>query len=173
MLPKIHKRLYSVPGRPVISNSGYYTENISAFLDFHLQPVAKEVKSYIKDANDFLRRIRDLPELPKDSILCTIDVVGLYPNIPHEFGLNSLRKSLEARVNPEVSTENLMELADIVLKNKYFEHNGEVFKQKCGTATTETKFAPSYVIIAMGEFEEDALNDIDLEPWLWWGRESY
>ena len=20
----------------------------------------------------------------------------------------------------------------------------------------------------MGEFEEDALNDIDLEPWLWW-----
>lgn len=35
LLPKIHKRLYSVPGRPVISNSSFYTENISAFLDFH------------------------------------------------------------------------------------------------------------------------------------------
>ena len=35
LLPKIHKRLKKVPGRPVISNAGYYTENISAFLDFH------------------------------------------------------------------------------------------------------------------------------------------
>ena len=29
LLPKIHKRLHNVPGRPVISNCGYYTENIS------------------------------------------------------------------------------------------------------------------------------------------------
>ena len=38
LLHKIHKRLQSVPGRPVISNSGFYTENISEFLDFHLKP---------------------------------------------------------------------------------------------------------------------------------------
>ena len=37
LLPKIRKRLNNVPGRPVISNCGYYTENISGFLDFHLQ----------------------------------------------------------------------------------------------------------------------------------------
>ena len=69
LLPKIHKRLHSVPGRPVISNSGLYTENISAFLDFHLQPLAKQVlqplakqvlqplakqvKSCVQDTNDF------------------------------------------------------------------------------------------------------------------------
>ena len=44
--PKIYKRLQNVPGRPVISNSGYYTENISAFLEFHLKPLAQNVKSY-------------------------------------------------------------------------------------------------------------------------------
>ena len=54
LLPKIHKRLYDVPGRPVISNCSYYTENISSFLDFHLQPLAKAVDSYIKDTNHFL-----------------------------------------------------------------------------------------------------------------------
>ena len=53
LLLKIHKRLENVPGRPVISNCGFYTENISAFLDFHLQPLTREVKSYIKDTNDF------------------------------------------------------------------------------------------------------------------------
>ena len=29
LLPNIHKRLHNAPGRPVISNCGYYTENIS------------------------------------------------------------------------------------------------------------------------------------------------
>ena len=71
-LPKIHKRLHDVPGRPVISNCGYYTENISAFLDFHLQPLVQAVKSYIKNTNDFLNKLRSLPKLPSDIILCTV-----------------------------------------------------------------------------------------------------
>ena len=35
LLPKIHKRTFNVPGRPVISNNSTATENISAFLDFY------------------------------------------------------------------------------------------------------------------------------------------
>ena len=54
LLPKIHKRLHNVPGRPVISNCGFYTENISSFLDHHLQPIAQKVNSFIKDTNHFL-----------------------------------------------------------------------------------------------------------------------
>ena len=48
-LPKMHKRLHNVPGRPVISNCGFHTENISSFLDYHLQPLAQKVKSHTKD----------------------------------------------------------------------------------------------------------------------------
>ena len=58
LLPKIHKRLNDVPVRPVISNCGYYTEDASAFLDFHPQPLAQTVKQYIKDINDFLNKLR-------------------------------------------------------------------------------------------------------------------
>ena len=83
LLPKIHKRLHDVPGRLVISNCGYYTENISSFLGYHLQPLAQKVKSHIKDTNHFLNRLRSLGKLPEGAILCTIDVFGLYPNIPH------------------------------------------------------------------------------------------
>ena len=36
LLPKIHNRLHNVPGRTVISNCGFYIENISSFLDHHL-----------------------------------------------------------------------------------------------------------------------------------------
>ena len=129
LLPKIHKRMNDVPGRPVISNSGYYTENISAFLDFHLQPLVKSVKSYIKDTNDFLRKLKDLKTLPKDSLLCTVDVVGLYPNIPHKDGLEAVEKVLEERSDKTISTASLMDLMECVLKNNIFEHDGRTFKQ--------------------------------------------
>ena len=52
-----------VPGRLVISNCGFYTENMSSFLDFHLKPLAQEVKSYIKDNNDFLKKLYSLQKL--------------------------------------------------------------------------------------------------------------
>ena len=89
LLPKIHKRLHNVPGRPAISNSSYFTENISTFLDFHLEPLAQKVKSYIQDTNDFLKKIANLHPLPDSLILCTIDVVNLYPNIPYEEGFSA------------------------------------------------------------------------------------
>ena len=141
ILPKIHKRLHDVPGRSAISDWGYYTENISYSLDFHLQPLAWEVKSYIKDTNDFLKKLRSLPNLPDDIILCTVDVVGLYPNIPHEEGLSALRKRLDLRQEKDVTTSTLVELAEVVLKNNIFTFKEKTLKQKWGTAIG-TKFAP-------------------------------
>ena len=102
LLPKIHKRLHDVPGRPVISNCGYYTENVSSFVDYHLQPLAQKVKSYIMDTNHFLNRLKRLRKLPQGAILRTIDVVGLYHNIPHSEGLTSLRRVLELRDNKQI-----------------------------------------------------------------------
>ena len=70
-----------------------------------------------------------------------MDVVGLYSNIPHEEGLEALRRALDHRENKSVSTESLTELAKVVLKNNCFELNGEFCQQLRGTAIG-TKFAP-------------------------------
>ena len=85
-------------------------ENISAFLDFHLQPLAQSLKSYIKDTNDFLNKLCSLPKL-SDIILCTVDVVGLCPNITHEEGLSALRKRLDNRMEKYISSDTLCDLA--------------------------------------------------------------
>ena len=164
-LPKIHKRSHDFPGRPVISNCGYYTENISFFLEFHLQPLAREVKSYIKDTNDFLKKLRSLPNLPDDISLCTVDVVGFYPNIPHDEGLSALRKRLDLR-QEDVTTSTLVELAELVLKNNIFTFKEKTLKQKRGTAIG-TKFAPPYSILFMAELEEESLSEAELKPYLW------
>ena len=49
-----------------------------------------------------------------------------------------------------------MKLAELVLNNNFFTHNDDTYKQKSGTAIG-TKFAPSYAILTLGDFEEDAL----------------
>ena len=50
LLPKIHKK--DNPGRPVVSSVGCHTEKISAFVDFYLQPMNKELESYVQDTTD-------------------------------------------------------------------------------------------------------------------------
>ena len=68
-----------------------------------------------------LKKLKELSCLPKNAILFTINVVDLYLNIPHEKALASIRKHLGNRENKEVKTDTLVELADIVLKNNYFQ----------------------------------------------------
>ena len=111
LLPKIHKQLHDVPGRSVILNCCYYIENITLFLDFHLQTLARKVKSYIKDAIVFLKKLRSLPNFPDDIILCTVDVVSLYPNFPHDEDLRQLKY---------VNTSTPVKFAEVFLKNNIF-----------------------------------------------------
>ena len=54
LLSKMHKRISNVPGRPVISNNGEATENISAFLDFHLKNIVSTLPHILEDTRDFL-----------------------------------------------------------------------------------------------------------------------
>ena len=86
-LPKIHKRLANVPGRPVISNCRTPTEKVSEYLDFLLKNVTQDGWSYLKDTGDFLKKIKYLGKIPEVAIPVTADVAGLYPNISHHLSM--------------------------------------------------------------------------------------
>ena len=167
LLPKIHKSVKSVKGRPVISNCSTATENISAYLDSHLDPLIKKIPSVLEDSREFLEKLSGLGQLPENAILVTFDVVGLYSNIPHEEGLEALRVYLEQREDKSVSTQSLLDLARIVLENNYFGFGDETFHQILGTAMG-TKFAPKYANMFMGQFEERLLESLPHKPHTWW-----
>ena len=42
-----------------------------------------------------------------------------------------------------------------------------LYKQEQGTAIG-AKFAPSYAILALDDFEKSAIDGFDLKPWVWW-----
>ena len=102
-------------------------------------------KSYIRDSGHFLEKIKNISTLPENAILVTADVVGLYPSIPHQAGLSTLKEALENRSVKKIPTENLIKMAEFVLKNNLFEFNNKVFQQISAT-TIGTKFAKRHTI---------------------------
>ena len=84
--------LYDALGGSVISDCGTPTEKVSEFLDHHLKPVVQEGESYIKVIGDFLNKIKNINAIPEKAILVTTDVVGLYPSISHQAGLERLER---------------------------------------------------------------------------------
>ena len=118
-LPKIHKGLSSVPGRPVISNCGTPTEKISEYLDHILKPVMQESWSYIKNSGDFLKKVKHLGQIQDGAILVTADVVGLYPIMAHKAGLEALRRRLNKCETSKIPSDDIVQMAEIVHK-KYF-----------------------------------------------------
>ena len=164
LLPKVHKK--GVPGRPVISACGSATEGLSEIVDHFLQPYVPSIPSFIKDTNDFIQKIRSIGSVPPGALLVTIDVVALYPSIPHNDGLSALRKFLKDRILPDQIINGVADMAELVLKNNVFEFNSECFLQEAGTAIG-TKMAPAYANIFMSIFEHLLLSGSPYKPELW------
>ena len=166
LLPKILKRLFDVPGRPIISDCRTPTKKVSGFLDFHLQPVMKGGRSYVKETQYFLEKLKHLGKDASNSILVTADVVLLYLSIPHEPGLETLYEKLEERVEQKIPSSDLVNMAELVLKNNYFEFDSKVNKQ-IPVATIGTIYAPPYACIFMDMLEREVFEADDVKPWVW------
>ena len=105
----------------------------------------------------FFKKIKNIGKIPEGAILVTAELIGFYPSISHEAGLEALRKRFIERDSPEVLTEDIVQMADFVLKNNFFEFNGAVKRQKSATAIG-TKFVPPYPCIFMDEVETEFLK---------------
>ena len=104
--------------------------------------------SYVKETNDFLSKLKNLKKVLDNAILFTDDAVGLYPSIPHNERLKVLKKQLVYFYEKSIPTEDLVKMAEFVLKNNYLELNSIVKHQISGTAI-RTKFVPPYAFIYM------------------------
>ena len=66
--------------------------------------------SYLQDTPDLLRQIEKMNEtpLPAGAFAVSIDVVGLYQNIPHEEGINYFGEALNTRKDQTIPTDFLV-----------------------------------------------------------------
>ena len=164
LLPKIHKK--GVPGRPICSSVNHPTSKVSKFVDEHIKKYVPETKSYIRDTQDFIKKIKSLGKIPEGALLCTLDVSSLYTNIPNEEGIQAVKEKLSEDPTKGPIAPFIIELLRLVLTNMNFQFNNEHFLQVGGTAMG-TALAPNYANLFMDRFETKALKGYPLKPLVW------
>ena len=88
------RHAYSWTASNQISSVNCHTAKISEFVDHNLQPIVQNLKSYVKDTSDFVRKIKNIGKVPDDSYLVSMDVRALYTNISHEMGIKYVNEPL-------------------------------------------------------------------------------
>ena len=169
LLPKVHKNVTPVPGRPIVSANKSPTERVSAFVDNFLAPIVKTGRSYIRDTSDFLLKLQDIGDLRGDELLLTLDVSSLYTNIPNDEGQMATLRALP-RTRPDgiqPSNLSLVEILAQVSSYNNFQFDCKNYLQVGGTAMG-TRVAPSYANIFMNDFEERHVYSYRLQPVAWY-----
>ena len=62
-------------------------------MDSELKLVMQEGWSYIKDSGDFIKKLKNIDNILQDAIMVTGNVVGLYPSIHHDTGVEALKNA--------------------------------------------------------------------------------
>ena len=107
-------------------------ENLSAFTEFYLKPLAQNLPSFVKDTTHFLQKIEDLNKtgpFPEGSLLVSWDVVAMFPNIDNNLEINAITDTLNSRATNFPSTECIVEAVEMCLQHNNSQFNDENFLQ--------------------------------------------
>ena len=135
-LPKDHKP--GMPVRPVVSTCGSSTSNMSLVLERILNQLLSFVPAHLSSTSECIGLLKENCHVPEDCIVASLDVVGLYTNIPIPESIDAavdLLRSHENRIDMlGLSVEDIRSMLEFVLDRNYFEFNGVQYRQRNGLA---------------------------------------
>ena len=123
---KIHKT--GNPGCPVVSSVNCHTNTISKYVDFHLQPIVKNIPSYVRDTTNFLQKLDKVKNIPNDCLLLTLDVKSQYTNIPNNEGIKAVREVYDSHPDKTVATKVIITFLNLILILNNFVFNSTIYK---------------------------------------------
>ena len=151
---KLHKKANAlgVRSRPIASNIGYPTGQVSHFLHCQLRDAVLSHEFVLKDSISLIRQLECMNiSQTQDVILTSADVAALYPSINLEDGLTAMQWFMTRYTSIPLGLQRLyIRLAQFVLENNYVECDGlpDAYLQKIGTAMG-TSFSVTYATIFM------------------------
>ena len=125
-LPKDHKP--GMPVRPVVSTCCSSTSNMSLVLERILNQLLPFVPAHFSSTSECIGLLKENCHVPEDCIVASLDVVGLYTNIPIPESIDAAVDLLRAHENRidmlGLSVEDIRSMLEFVLDRNYFEFNG-------------------------------------------------
>jgi hypothetical protein len=102
---------------------------ISLFVDHHAKNLKPEIPIFLHNIPDVLKHFGTLNtmEIPQDAFPVSINVLGLYSNIPLEEGINCSEEALNTRKDKLGPTTLLITLLTLVLILTIFEFNEKLY----------------------------------------------
>ena len=106
------------PLRPIVSGSGSNTEGISHYVDEFSKDEVRKLESWLEDTRHVLHLLTEENSLgpqPPNSIPVTLDISGMYSNVPWDEGMTAFQEAMDRRDSQKVPTSFLLSLVMLVL----------------------------------------------------------
>ncbi|XP_053692022.1 uncharacterized protein LOC128740504 [Sabethes cyaneus] len=161
-LPKIHKNPLSM--RPISSNICTPTEKMAAWLVDEIKRYPVTHGKSVKNSIELVDQIKDL-EIRRSEIMVSFDVASLFPSVPVEDALKSLRAHLERKQVPSNHIAAYLSVAQLCMKQNLFMFRGKFYKQNFGLSMG-SKLSPLLAEVFMSDFETEVQKD-KMFPRVW------
>ena len=156
-LPKIHKNISPIPGRPIASAPSTITYHASIYINNILKSILPLLPTNCKSSAAALNIINK-KSFPSTSVIFTADVKSLYPSIPTTIGLEYVRNILElSNLFLPSKIKFIIKIMHWVLTNNFIMFDNNIYLQIEGTAMG-TPMAPTYAIIFMYALEKQHIK---------------
>ena len=172
-LAKMHKlkddsrNVGELPLRPVISNIGTATYELSKYLAETLKPLTKSDYS-IDSTKDFVTKIRN-KSVPEDYELVSFDVVSLFTKVPLDYTIELILNKIyrDKMVKTKLKREEMKKLLQICTKEMHFSFNGVIYRQVDGVAMG-SPLGPVLANVFMVELEKSLVPQLESSVELWY-----
>ena len=154
-----------LPLRPVISNIGTATYELSRHLANLLKPLTKSEYS-IESTQHFVEKLRG-KSIPNGYRLVSFDVVSLFTKVPLDFTIELILNKIyrDRKIKTKISRDQMRKLLQICTKEMHFMFNGKIYRQVDGVAMG-SPLGPVLANIFMSELESLLIprlrNDVNL-----------
>ena len=130
---KIHKT--PLKTRPIVSVSGSLLHALGRWVDDQLQPLVRQLPSFIASSFELKQQFDILPPLPATSRLFMFDAVSMYTNIDTDHALTTIAAFLRTHdLALGMPTEALIAGLDLIMRWNVFQFGDTFWRQKSGTA---------------------------------------
>ena len=156
-----------MPLRPVISNIGTATYELSKYLAELLKPLTKSDYS-IDSTKDFVGKIRSR-RIPEDHELISFDVVSLFTSVPLDYTIELILDKIykEKLIKTKLKRGEMKKLLQICTKEMHFSFNGVIYRQVNGVAMG-SPLGPVLANVFMVQLEKTLVPQLDETVALWY-----
>ena len=152
---KAHKPEKDFPGRLISTGYNSFTKNLSLLTAYELNKV--KLLHNVQDTNNFLCKLNDLNKSGildnKSILLCSFDIVSMFPSISKDLGLQVCREHLDKREYKVFSTQCILDAIALTLDHNLTVFNGLMFKQIKGVAMGASN-ACDYADVTLSDLDE-------------------